>query len=137
MLFMDQFLKEIESLYVKNGNCVYSWTNCVSYQNEIGCIKCKSEFFAKNWNCIYPGSQCLSYQNEIGCTKCKSEYYVKNGICVYAGYECLSYKNEVGCTKCISGYYLTGYGESCTPEKNCHYGNKALGICTVCKKIII
>ena len=28
---------------------------------------------------------------------------------------------------------MTGYGESCTPEKNCHYGDKALGICTVCK----
>jgi hypothetical protein len=56
-----------------------------------------------------------------------------NNFCTQINY-CSKSKNEYECEKCIDGYYITEYGDSCTPEINCHYGNKALGLCTVCKE---
>ena len=68
------------------------------------------------------------------CSICEDNFYLdENNFCTQVNFSEQS-KSAYECEKCISGYYLTGYGESCTPEKNCHYGNKALGICTVCKE---
>ena len=38
------------------------------------------------------------------------------------------------CIKCMEGYYLTSYGDSCTSEENCFYGDKDLGICISCEE---
>ena len=68
------------------------------------------------------------------CSICEDNFFLdEDNFCTQVKY-CSQSKNEYVCEKCISGYYLTKYGESCTPEINCHYGSKLLGICTVCEE---
>ena len=77
---------------------------------------------------------CKESSDGENCSVCEDFFYLdENNFCTQVNY-CSQSKNAYECEKCISGYYLTEYKESCTPEINCHYGNKILGICTVCKE---
>ena len=84
----------------------------------------KTEFF----------KHCKESIDGITCSVCEDNYFFDDdNLCTIVKY-CSKSKSPYECEECISGYYLTEYEESCTPEKNCHYGNRELGICTVCQK---
>ena len=67
------------------------------------------------------------------CDVCDEDYYFdEEHICCGTNY-CAVRGDYYRCKQCINGYYLSNYGDCCTTEKNCYYGNKDLGICTACE----
>ena len=145
--------RNCENIDIEKGKC----SKCKDgyYLNELykKCTttkNCKESIFGVCKNCIFNHyldkscdecklktdnfKHCKESIDGKTCSICEDYYFFDdNQFCTQINY-CSQSKDEYVCEKCISGYYLTGYGESCTPEKNCHYGNKALGICTVCKE---
>ena len=109
-----------ESIYDICQKCIYGYY----LDRKANECKKKTEFF----------KHCKETNDGQTCFACDDYYYFdENNFCTQVNY-CSQSENEYVCEKCISGYYLTEYGESCTPEINCHYGSKPLGICTVCKE---
>lgn len=75
---------------------------------------------------------CRESIDGITCDKCDDDYYFdEEGLCGGTNY-CAVRGEYTRCKQCINGYYLSNYGDCCTKEKNCYYGNKDLGICTAC-----
>ena len=110
--------------------------NC--YQSLFGtCNKCNLGYYLnkKDRKCykqkgILDG--CKESFNNITCDICDDGYYFDElRICCNIKY-CEEKGDFYPCLKCIKGYYLSTHKDSCTPEKNCLYGNKDLGICTLC-----
>ena len=66
------------------------------------------------------------------CDVCDEDYYFDGeGVCGGTNY-CEERGEYNRCKKCINGYYLSSYGDCCTREKECYYGNKDLGVCMQC-----
>ena len=148
----DDF-KNCEKIDSENGRCIKC--NEGYYLNEVDkkCTttkSCKESIFGVCQKCIYNHyldkssneckektellKNCKESNDGETCSICEDYFYFdENNFCTQINY-CSQSKNEYECEKCITGYYITGYGNSCTPEINCHYGNRALGLCTVCKE---
>ena len=149
-LYSDD-LKNCEKINLSNGFC----SSCKEgYYFNIGdrkCIKtqyCQQSSFGicnkciKNYYLDKKEDKCKEQNgnflncaltiNGKNCDICDNDYYFnEEGRCIEINY-CAKEEGTLKCEKCISGYYLTELRNSCTKEKNCHYGNKDLGICIEC-----
>ena len=105
------------------------------------CTKCNNGYYLDKKE-----NKCKSYSNNTAfrrcqetvdgkvCDICEEEFYFDaNKKCTAINY-CEKSSSDTRCEKCIEGYYLTEYGSYCTPEINCHSGDKNLGICISCKE---
>ena len=145
--------KNCEKIDINSGKCL----KCTDgyYLNELdkkcsSTKNCKESIFGVCKKCIYGHyldrstdeckeknetlRHCKESNDGKTCSICDDYYYFdENNFCTQVNH-CSQSKTEYECKTCASGYYLTEYGESCTPEINCHYGNRALALCTVCKE---
>ena len=127
-----------EGYYLNSGDKKCSKSlNC--YESSFGiCNKCNPGYYLnkKDDKCekeIYTFKHCIETTNNETCDICKDYYYFdKNKRCISINY-CDTIDEYGKCQKCKEGYYLTSYGDSCTPEENCFYGDKDLGICLLCE----
>ena len=124
------YLNEIDKKCITTKNCK---------ESKFGvCQKCINNYYldknadeCKEKNELF--KNCKETNDGITCSICEDNFYFdENNFCTQVNY-CSKSKTAYECEECISGYYLTELGESCTPEINCHYGNRGLGICVVCK----
>ena len=125
------YLNELDKKCSTTKNCLESifgvCQKCkINHYMDRSADECKEkdEFF-KNCKESFDGKTCFTCEDYF--------YFDENNFCTQVNH-CSQSKNEYECEKCASGFFLTEYGESCTPEKNCHYGNKALSLCTTCKE---
>ena len=123
--------------YLSNNDRKCTLTeNC--YESTFGvCRKCTNGFYLdkKEQKCKKQEGafeHCRETLDGKTCDVCDDEFYFdEEGICCGTNY-CAVRGQYYRCEKCINGYYLSSYGDCCTPEKNCYYGNKDLGICQQC-----
>ena len=111
--------------------------NC--YESTFGiCRKCTYGYYLdkRQQKCLKQEGvfeHCKESLSGIKCDECDEDYYFdEEDICCGTNY-CALRGDYYRCKKCINGYYLSSYGDCCTPEKNCYYGNKDLGICQACE----
>ena len=127
-----------EGYYLNNGDKKCSKTlNC--YESSFGiCQKCNIGFYLNKKDDICEKESkifkhCKETTNNKTCDICEENYYFDdNNKCVSINF--CSEMDKYGCKKCKEGYYITGYGDSCTPDENCFYGDKDLGICISCEE---
>ena len=75
---------------------------------------------------------CQQTVDGINCDLCDDDaYFDDEGKCIAVNY-CAKGAAYAKCEKCKENYYLSKYGNTCTKESNCNYGDKDLGICTQC-----
>lgn len=128
-----------EGYYLNSGDKKCSKIiNC--YESTFGiCKKCnfgyylnKKEDKCEKENSIF--KHCKETTNNETCDICEDYYYFdEKKRCISINY-CSEIYEDGNCQKCNEGYYLTSYGDSCTPEENCFYGDKDLGICISCEE---
>lgn len=127
-----------EGYYLNSGDKKCSSTiNCYESTFDI-CTKCNSGYYLnkKEDKCIKQTDQfnhCKETTNNISCDICEDDYYLnKNKQCTSIKF-CEEIDENGKCQKCESGYYVTSFGESCTIDPNCFYGDRSLGICLSCE----
>ena len=145
--------KNCNKIDTENGKCIKCNEGYFLNQSDKKCCSteyCKESIFGVCEQCIFgyfldrstneckPKTELFKHCKESNdgqtCSICDDYYYFdENNFCTQINY-CSQSKSEYECEKCISGYYLTELGESCTPEINCHYGSKPLGVCLFCKE---
>ena len=110
--------------------------NC--FESTLGvCQKCIYGFYLdkKQLKCIKQEGafeHCRESLDGKTCDSCDDDFFFdEEGFCSGTNY-CAERGEYYKCTKCLDGYYLSKYGDCCTKEKNCYYGNRDLGICTQC-----
>ena len=107
-----------ESTFGICKKCIYGY-----YLNkkEQKCIKQEGKF-----------EYCKESLDGKSCDVCDEDFYFdEEGNCSgvnYCSIRGIYYK----CKKCIDGYFLSKYGDCCTKEEYCYYGNRDFGICTEC-----
>ena len=107
-----------ESIYGVCRKCIYGY---YLYKKQQKCIKQEGVF-----------ENCQESLNGETCDICDEDFFFdEEGLCCGTNY-CAEKGEYYRCKKCINGYYLSIYGDCCTPEKNCYYGDKFLGICSAC-----
>ena len=127
-----------EGYYLNSGDkkCI-NIENCEKSSFGI-CIKCSSNYYLdkRDDKCKVQSGDlyfCKENLDGINCDTCDEGCYLdEEGICIEINY----WEEEfpfLKCEKCINGYYPTIYGEACTKEKNCYFGNKNIGICYQCQ----
>ena len=128
-----------EGFYLNSGDKKCSKTiNC--YESTFGiCKKCNIGYYLnkKEDKCEKENNNfknCRETTNNQTCDICEENYYFdENQKCVSINY-CNRIDEYGECEKCKEGYYLTSFGDSCTPDENCFYGDKDLGICISCEE---
>ena len=101
------------------------------------CIKCNSTHYLdmSEHKCIIRNGtwvNCERTLDGLTCDKCnENNYFDENGTCIGVNY-CSEGDLYVKCKRCNEGYYLAKTGNCCTKEPNCDYGDKDLGVCTIC-----
>ena len=123
-------------LNVGDRRCI-SIENC--YESIFGsCIKCNYGFYLnkKEGKCYKQKGillNCKETLNNKTCEICEDNYYLDElGMCCSIKY-CQEKGDYYQCLKCIKGYFLSKNEDSCTREENCLYGDKDLGLCTMCE----
>ena len=127
-----------EGFFLNSGDkrCITT-NNCHESLNG-NCIKCSLSYYLDKSvdECKMKNDTLISCQETldgITCDKCDDDaYFDDEGICIGVKY-CSKGAPFVKCKKCYEGYYLSDYGNCCSKEPNCYYGDKDLGICTQCK----
>ena len=78
-------------------------------------------------------TNCKLSIDSITCEECSNNYYFDEdkNHCISINY-CSESDSNYTCTKCIENYYFTISNNVCTNSQNCLYGDKDLGICTIC-----
>ena len=103
------------------------------------CRKCTFGYYLdkKEQKCLKQEGVFINCRESLDsktCDVCDDDnYFDGEGICCGTNY-CEEKGEYSKCKKCINGYYLSSYGDCCTQDKNCYYGNKDLGICTECNE---
>ena len=102
------------------------------------CTKCIYTYYLdkKNNECKNQTDKfihCIESINGENCDVCEENFFFdEDGKCIFNNY-CLKEKERNKCNKCVDNYYLTEKEFTCTPEKNCKYGDRTLGTCALCK----
>ena len=123
--------------YLSNDSKRIEFPNCL--QSIFGvCQKCNEGYYLDK-----TGDKCKEARNNFA--KCQLSldgancerytylyYFTEKDKKWVSYYFCEESDENYVCTKCIEGYYKTLYDNACTPEENCKYGDKDLGICTQC-----
>ena len=126
-----------EGFYLNSGDkkCI-STNNCQESINGV-CTKCSMSYYLdKSANkCLMKDSNWLYCQQTIDgktCDICENNgYFDDEGNCIGVNY-CSKGAQFSKCELCKEGYYLAKYGNCCSKEPNCNYGDKDIGICTLC-----
>ena len=123
------YLNEGDKLCITTDNCNESIFG-VCTECKIGFYLDDKESKCKNQTGIFENCK-ESFNGEI-CNVCIDNYYFdEEGKCIEYNY-CLK-ENNLKCEKCVPGYYLNKYSTSCVNTKNCHFGDKDIGICSLCQ----
>ena len=128
-----------EGYYLNSGDKKCSKTvNCYESTFDV-CQKCDFGYYLnkKNDKCEKEKDifrHCKETTNNETCDICEDYYYFdKSKKCISVNF-CKEIDEYGKCKECNEGYYLTSYGDSCTPDENCFYGDKDLGICISCEE---
>ena len=127
-----------EGFYLNSGDkkCIKT-NNCHESSNGV-CTKCSLSYYLDKSieECKIKNDTLINCQETIdgiNCDKCDDNSYLDdNNKCIGVNY-CSIEAPFVKCKKCREGYYLAEYGNCCSKEPNCNFGDKDLGICTQCK----
>ena len=111
--------------------------NCIIYNQERECLRCKEDMYLYNHECrpllvkifLITNSQnykkiehCKFYQNLEVCAECGSDYDLEYGKCVEKDPQCQVKDPELGCLKCLNNYTLSydssTYKFKCAPNVN-------------------
>ena len=123
------YLTEGDKKCIKSINCYESsYGICTKCSNSYYLDKSKDECLPKNSSWI----NCQQTLDGINCDICEDNSYLnKEGKCLNIKY-CSKEDQFSRCKECEEGYFLANYGNCCSKEPNCYYGDKDLGICTQC-----
>ena len=126
-----------EGFYLNSGDKKCIKTNNCEESSYGVCTKCSMSYYLdksveecklKNDSWIY----CKETVDGKNCDTCEDGgYFDDEGKCIGVKY-CSKEAPFVKCKKCNEGYYLAKYGNCCSKEPNCYFGDKDLGICTQC-----
>ena len=129
-----------EGFYLNIGDkkCI-STENCYESIFDV-CIKCNKYYYLdkKESKCKVKTDifdHCKETMDGKTCDICDDGYYFDDDKnCIDVNF-CSKGKNGFICEKCYDGYFLSNYQNFyfCTKTDNCLYGDKDLGICTLCK----
>ena len=127
-----------EGYYLNSGDkkCITT-NNCHESLNGV-CTKCRLSYYLdkSKEECKIKNDTMINCQQTIDGVNCdicdENSYFDDEGKCIGVKY-CSIEAPFVKCKKCNEGYYLAEYGNCCSKEPNCNYGDKDLGICTQCK----
>ena len=131
--------KCMEGFHLNSGDkkCITT-EHCGESTNGI-CTKCNQSYYLdKSVNkCLMKNTSWEYCQQTVDgktCDICEDNgYFDDEGNCIGVNY-CSKGDELNNCKLCKEGYYLTKHKNSCTKEPNCNFGDKDLGICTVCNK---
>ena len=125
----DSFLNSGDKKCCTQEHCHESLFGvCTKCSNSYYLDKSKDKCLPKNETWI----NCELTLDGKTCAKCEDDsYFDDEGNCIGVKY-CSKGAPFVKCKQCKEGYYLAKYGNCCSKEPNCDYGDKDLGICTQC-----
>ena len=126
-----------EGYFLNSGDKKCITTNYCEESSYGICTKCIMSFYLDKSKdeCIIKNStwiNCKQTLDGINCDICEDNtYFGEDGKCIAVKY-CSKEDSFNKCEKCNDGYYLAKYGNCCSKEPNCYFGDKDLGICTQC-----
>ena len=126
-----------EGYYLNSGDSKCGKTQYCHESSYGVCTKCSMSYYLdkSTQECKMKDSNWLYCQQTVdgkNCDICDEDaYFDDEGKCVAVN-NCAKGAPYAKCEKCKENYYLAKYGNCCSQEPNCYFGDKDLGICNQC-----
>lgn len=126
-----------EGYYLNSGDSKCIKTQYCHESSYGVCTKCSMSYYLdkSTQECKMKDSNWLYCQQTVdgkNCDICDEDaYFDDEGKCVAVN-NCAKGAPYAKCEKCKENYYLAKYGNCCSQEPNCYFGDKDLGICNQC-----